>query len=216
MKLVAFISCVGFCFGFNGFFYGEKLLHKIYEDKGTYKFLKHLPYMIYSTIVAGLLSYLIRLLTLSENEIYKMKQNKDQIALFNKIISKRNLQEANPVNTVNTPQDGDEIIITNAVCSHASDELKEYYKTNDLSKIDLDNGAIKCEDKDKDYMKALIGIVQKLVEGDKNDENENNESISGGGRRNLRNLLDKDTEENIKTYGHRVLALIVFLAFSIF
>lgn len=77
MKLVAFISCVGFCFGFNGFFYGEKLLHKIYEDKGTYKFLKHLPYMIYSTIVAGLLSYLIRLLTLSENEIYKMKQNKE-------------------------------------------------------------------------------------------------------------------------------------------
>ena len=159
------------------------------------------------------------ILVLNSNNVneqkFKMKQNKDQIALFNKIISKRNLQEANPVNTVNPPQDGDEIIITNAVCSHASDELKEYYKTNDLSKIDLDNGAIKCEDKDKDYMKALIGIVQKLVEGDKNDENENNESISGGRRRNLRNLLDKDTEENIKTYGHRVLALIVFLAFSI-
>ena len=77
MKLVAFISCIGFCFGFNGFFYEEKLLHKIYEDKGTYKFFKHLPYMIYSTIIAGLLSYLIRLLTLSENEIYKMKQNKE-------------------------------------------------------------------------------------------------------------------------------------------
>ena len=77
MKLVAFISYIGFCFGFNGFFYGEKLLHKINEDKGTYKFFKHLPYMIYSTIVAGLLSYLIRLLTLSENEIYKMKQNKE-------------------------------------------------------------------------------------------------------------------------------------------
>ena len=142
----------------------------------------------------------------------KMKQNKDQIALFNKIISKRNLEEANPVN----PQEEDDegIIITDAVCSHASDELKEYYKTNDLSKIDLDNGAIKCEDKDEDYMKALIEIVKKLVEGD--NENENNEPVSGGGRRrNLRNLLDKDTEENIKKYGHRILALIVFLAFSI-
>ena len=77
IKLVVFISAIGFCFGFNGFFYGEKLLHKVYKDKGTYTFVKHLPYMIYSTILAGFLSYLIRLLTLSENEIYKMKQSKE-------------------------------------------------------------------------------------------------------------------------------------------
>ena len=149
----------------------------------------------------------------------KMKQNKEQIALFNKIISKRRLQEANPT-PVNPQQEeeDEEIIITDEVCSHASDELKEYYKTNDLSKIDLDNGAIECEDKNEDYMKALIGIVQKLVEGDRDNENENDGDApigDGNRRRNLRNLIDKDTEENIKTYGHRVLALIVFLAFSI-
>ena len=148
----------------------------------------------------------------------KMKQNKDQIALFNKIISKRKLQAIAPVNPQPEEEEDEGIIITDEVCSHASDELKEYYKTNDLSKIDLDNGAIKCEDKDEDYMKALIEIVKKLVEGDKDDENENSNDGTnggGGGRRNLRHLLDKDTEENIKTYGHRVLALIVFLAFSI-
>ena len=148
----------------------------------------------------------------------KMKQNKEQIALFNKIISKRKLQAIAPVNPQPEEEEDEGIIITDEVCSHASDELKEYYKTNDLSKIDLDNGAIKCEDKDEDYMKALIEIVKKLVEGDKDDENENtNDGANGGGggRRNLRHLLDKDTEENIKTYGHRVLALIVFLAFSI-
>ena len=147
----------------------------------------------------------------------KMKQNKEQIALFNKIISKRKLQAIAPVNPQPEEVEDEGIIITDEVCSHASDELKEYYKTNDLSKIDLDNGAIKCEDKDEDYMKALIEIVKKLVEGDKDDENENtNDGTNDGGRRrNLRHLLDKDTEENIKTYGHRVLALIVFLAFSI-
>ena len=147
----------------------------------------------------------------------KMKQNKDQIALFNKIISKRKLQAIAPVNPQPEEEEDEGIIITDEVCSHASDELKEYYKTNDLSKIDLDNGAIKCEDKDEDYMKALIEIVKKLVEGDKDDENEGSNDGTGGGgrRRNLRHLLDKDTEENIKTYGHRVLALIVFLAFSI-
>ena len=93
----------------------------------------------------------------------KMKQNKDQIALFNKIISKRKLQAIAPVNPQPEEEEDEGIIITDEVCSHASDELKEYYKTNDLSKIDLDNGAIKCEDKDEDYMKALIEIVKKLV-----------------------------------------------------
>ena len=49
------------------------MLHDIYLDKGTYKFWKYLPYIIYSTIIAGVLSYLVRLLSLSENELYKMK-----------------------------------------------------------------------------------------------------------------------------------------------
>ena len=49
-------------------------------------------------------------------------------------------------------------------------------------------------------MKALIEIVKKLVEGDKDDENENtNDGTNGGGRRrNLRHLLDKD--KKFKTF----------------
>ena len=147
----------------------------------------------------------------------KMKQNKEQIAFFDKIISKRKLQELNPGDAQQEEND-DEVIITDEVCSHASDELKEYYKTNVLSKIDLDNGPIKCEDKDKDYMKVLIALVQKLVEGDNNqNENDGDAPINddGGRRRNLRNLLDAKTEENIKTYGNRILPPLVFFAFSI-
>ena len=161
------------------------------------------------------------LLVLHSNDVneqkLKMKQNKEQIAFFDKIISKRKLQELNPGNAQQEEND-DEVIITDEVCSHASDELKEYYKTNVLSKIDLDNGPIKCEDKDKDYMKALIALVQKLVEGDNNqNENDGDAPINddGGRRRNLRNLLDKETEENIKTYGSRILPPLVFFAFSI-
>ena len=77
MKLVVFITVIGFSFGFNTFFYGEKMLHKLYKDKGTYKFKKHLPNIIYSTILAGLLSYFMRVLSVSENDLHKMKQNKE-------------------------------------------------------------------------------------------------------------------------------------------
>ena len=56
-------------------FFIEKVLHKLYTNKGTYKFWSHLPHIIYSTIVSGVLTYLLRLLTVSENEIYKMKKN---------------------------------------------------------------------------------------------------------------------------------------------
>ena len=187
----------------------------------------------YHIIIFGCILGII--LVLNSNSVnqkkLKEKESKEQIAFFNKIISQRKLQQLNP----GTPQDEDEdeeVIVTDEVCSYASDELKEYYKTSDLSKIDLDDGSIKCEDKDKDYMQALIAIVQKLVEGDENDENGNNErnpinpnpgdntndgdsGTGGGNRRNLRNLIDKDTEENIKIYGKRILYVLVFAIFSI-
>ena len=127
----------------------------------------------YHIIIFGCILGII--LVLNSNSVnqkkLKEKETKEQIAFFNKIISQRKLQQLNP----GTPQEEDEdeeVIVTDEVCSYASDELKEYYKTSDLSKIDLDDGSIKCEDKDEDYMQALIAIVQKLVEGDENDNNE--------------------------------------------
>ena len=77
IKIGLFIAFIGFCFGINGFFYGEKVLHNLFINEGTYKFGSHLPHIIYSTIVAGLLTYFIRLLSKSENEIFKIKQNKN-------------------------------------------------------------------------------------------------------------------------------------------
>ena len=168
----------------------------------------------YHIIIFGCILGII--LVLNSNSVnqkkLKEKETKEQIAFFNKIISQRKLQQLNPGTSQEEDED-EEVIVTDEVCSYASDELKEYYKTSDLSKIDLDDGSIKCEDKDEDYMQALIAIVQKLVEGDENDNNES-DPITGT-RRNLRNLIDKDTEENIKIYGKRILYVLVFAIFSI-
>ena len=154
------------------------------------------------------------LLVLNSNYVNEkkaqVKLNKEQDALFKKLISKRKLSSVD--------EDGEEYIyLTDEVCSRGSEDLEKYYKTNDLSLIDLDDGAIKCEDKDKDYMKALIELVRGLV--DKNDDNDNDNDGDGTRRMNnnpnLRNLIDDDDKENIKKYGKRVLPMLVFLVIGV-
>ena len=157
------------------------------------------------------------ILVLNSNHIndikFKNKHKNKEEALFNKIISLRKLQGDTPVVPPQNPEEeeDEEITETQAVCLHSSDDLQKYYKTGDLSEIGLDEGAITCEDKESDYMKALIEIVKKLIEGDSSDQND--ETVSNGGR--LRNLIDSETEENIKIYGSRILPLLIFFCFSI-
>ena len=100
---------------------------------------------------------------------------------------------------------------TEEICSRASDDLNEYYKTGDLSKIDLDDDAIECEDKDKSYMKALIEVVRSLIDGDDNSNDDDNGDGDDGTLRNLKEI-DKD---NLIEYLMRVLPFIIFLAFGI-
>jgi len=91
------------------------------------------------------------------------------------------------------------------VCSKGSDDLIEYYKTGDLSLIDLEEGAIKCEDKDASYMKALRGLARKLL-GDSDESSDNT----------LRNLDEGDsTKDNLMQYLDRILPMAVFLVIGI-
>ena len=175
---------------------------------------------LYHIILLGCLlgSILVLNSHLVNEEKIRLKQNKKEEAFFNKIISKRLLQENSL--TAKGNDDGEELFTeAEIVCSRSSKELQEYYNTSDLSKIDLDEGGIKCEDKDEDYIKALIQIVQSLIDGDGEEENddENNHIINENAnvKGNLRNLLDSETEENIKTYGMRIFPLLVFAVFSI-
>ena len=129
--------------------------------------------------------------TVNNNRAQK-KLNQEKTELFNKIVYGRMLS-----GTVSNPN-------TEEVCSRASDDLKEYYKTGDPSKIDLDNEAIECKDKDKSYMKALIDLVKSYV-GDDDDGNDDR----------LRNLGGEIDTDKVKEYGMRVLAMAVFLVIGI-
>ena len=141
------------------------------------------------------------------NKKQKIQQDKKEQALFNRLIYQRRLLD-------NSGAD-EEAYESDIVCSYASEELQEYYRTNDLSKIDLDDGPIKCEEKDKDYMKTLIEIAKSLIGDDDTDDEEGEESGGEGGRRSLRNLIDSETKKNIKKYINRVMPMLVFAGFGV-
>ena len=142
------------------------------------------------------------ILVLNSNYVNKnrdlAKLNKEKEELFDNIIQTRRLSGKN---------------YSEEVCSKGSDDLIEYYKTGDLSKIDLDEDSIECEDKDKDYMKTLISIMRSITD-DKEDDDHNDVSNEGDDR--LRNLgVDSIPQDDLISYGMRLLAMIVFLAFGL-
>ena len=173
------------------------------------------------------------------NKKMKIKLNKEKGELFDKIISKRHLQQLTPV--VETNDEEIEVYATDDICSRASPELIKYYNSSGSLK-DLginEQGGIKCEDKDKPYMKALIDILKNLL-GESGDEEEDDEEDydrnpqdnydpngeNAGAddpngrlryRRQLRRALslDSDMKTNLITYLKRVLPMVIALAMSV-
>ena len=150
------------------------------------------------------------------NKKMKIKLNKEKGELFDKIISKRNLQQLTPV--VETNDEEIEVYATDDICSRASPELIKYYNSSGSLK-DLginEKGGIKCEDKDKPYMKALIDILKNLL-GESGDEEEDDEDYDGNYRRQLRRALslDSDMKTNLITYLKRILPMVIALAMSV-
>ena len=172
------------------------------------------------------------------NKKMEIKLNKEKGALFDKIISKRNLQQITPAPS----EEEVEVYATDDICSRASPELIKYYNNSgSLKDLGIKEGKIECEDKNEEYMKALIDILKKLLGDDKEEEDEDNErdpqhpnpdpgdgdgdggapAEPDGGRlryrRQLRNALsiEGDTKTNLITYLKRLLPMLVALVSSI-
>jgi hypothetical protein len=89
IKICLFLFSFALSFGINTLFYNDSTMHKIYEDEGAFNFLFLLPKMIYSMIISFAIIYLLNFLSLSENNIIVLKQNKEILSIAdraNKII----------------------------------------------------------------------------------------------------------------------------------
>ena len=61
----------------NALFFNDSTMHQIYEDEGSYNFIYQIPQILYSSIISGVINTLIEYLSLSQDNIVKLKQEKE-------------------------------------------------------------------------------------------------------------------------------------------
>ena len=157
----------------------------------------------------------------NQKKIYKEKSK-----LFEKILKSRKLEENEGAkegaeaaekkeepDTPKTPSD--------KVCDKGHAELKAYYETGDLEKIGEKDDGIHCEDKDKDYLKALINII-KIAMGDDGDKSDGGDQVvKNDGNYNpenpeTRNLLEIDSiKDDAINYLMHMLPIFIFFVIGI-
>ena len=130
---------------------------------------------------------------------------KEKNTIFKKITHKRILTDL----TDEFLEESNYIYEANQICSSISHKLEQYYKTGNLE-IDIDDITIECPDKDKDYMKALISIVDNILL--KIDNSENNNIFNNN---TYENFYFDDIDKNKKIYLNRVVSFIIFGVISL-
>ena len=75
LKFALFLITFSLFLFMNALFFEDNSLHKLYEDKGKYNFLYQIPKILYSTFATQIISSLLEKLSLSQDEILKIKEN---------------------------------------------------------------------------------------------------------------------------------------------
>ena len=63
----------------NALFFNDGTIHKIYEEAGYFNFLYQLPQIIYSSLISGLINSILDILSLTGENIIKIKHLKDGV-----------------------------------------------------------------------------------------------------------------------------------------
>ena len=157
---------------------------KEYEAKSKLKF--------YHFILLGCLFGVILIVNSDyvNNKKAEIKINQEKRDLFEKIVYGRKLEETptngNPIQSSEDEEEYETVV----VCKRADKQLRDYYNNSaTLKDLGISEDKIECEDKNEDYMKALIALIRNLIDGESKDsEDEEGDNIGEpeGGR--LRNL----------------------------
>ena len=77
LKIALFLLSFSLYFTINGFFFSDETMHKIHEDNGAFNIIFRIPQILYSSIISAFINMILKLLSLSENNILELKQEKD-------------------------------------------------------------------------------------------------------------------------------------------
>ena len=76
IKICLFLLSFSLYFTMNGLFFFDSTMHKIFINDEAYDFLNQIPQLIYSTLISSVINTLLRLLSLTEENVLRIKQEK--------------------------------------------------------------------------------------------------------------------------------------------
>ena len=78
LKFSLFILSISLYFSINTLFYKDSTMHQIFTESGRYNLIYQIPQVIYSTLISFLMTFILKKLSLSQNELMVVKQELDQ------------------------------------------------------------------------------------------------------------------------------------------
>ena len=75
IKICLFLFSFALYYTINCLFITDSTIHKIYEEEGQYIFFYLIPKILYSTIISTIINAIIRFLSLTQNDILKLKSD---------------------------------------------------------------------------------------------------------------------------------------------
>ena len=76
IKICLFLFSFALYYTVNGLFFSDSTIHEIYEESGAFNFIYHLPQILYSTLISSVINITLKALSLSQNNILKIKKQK--------------------------------------------------------------------------------------------------------------------------------------------
>ena len=76
LKIYLFFFSFSVNLTINALFFNDDTMNKIYIDEGSFNFIYQIPQIIYSSVISNIIDIIIKYLSLSENEVIKIKMEK--------------------------------------------------------------------------------------------------------------------------------------------
>jgi hypothetical protein len=76
-KISLFLLSFSLYFTINGFFFSDKTMNKINENKGKLNIIFQIPQILYSTIISSVINIILKYLSLSEKQMLSIKRQED-------------------------------------------------------------------------------------------------------------------------------------------
>ena len=77
LKICLFIVSFSLFISVNALFFNDDTIHSVYKNNGGYIILYQLPHILYSSIIPSIINVILKLLSLSEKDIIKIKEETD-------------------------------------------------------------------------------------------------------------------------------------------